>query len=63
MTIRGVSLNAPLARSLLASFRAFILVRVPAHAEQDTEKEDETNEQVLSKEAIDEVVEPLNQAG
>ena len=63
MTIHGVSLNAPLARSLLASFTAFILVAAPAHAEQDTEKEDETNKQVLSEEAVDEVVEPLNQAG
>ena len=57
MTIHGVSLNAPLARSLLASFTAFILVAAPAHAEQDTEKEDETNNQVLNEEAVDEVVE------
>lgn len=57
MTIHGVSLNAPLARSLLANFTAFILVAAPAHAEQDTEKEDETNNQVLNEEAVDEVVE------
>ena len=53
MTIYGVSLKAPLAQSLLASFAAFILIAAPVHAQQDTVTDDETASQVLNEEALE----------
>ena len=58
MTIDGVFLNAPSRAHYLPVLRRSFSSRLPAHAEQDTEKEDETNEQVLSEEAVDEVASP-----
>ena len=53
MIIHGVSSNAPLARSLLTSFTAFVLVVAPAQAEQDTLTEDKTTSQELNEEAVE----------